>query len=337
MTQQSLSHKKNENCESHANPRHPVENLMALSPDELDQNMISLAQQERKLLAEVLLTLREIDRRRLYLKLAYGSLFDYLTKHIGYSAGSAQRRIDAARLMGEVPEVKTKIEQGKINLTQLSLMQRAVRQVKLSGKSVTRELKQELLTCLETKTQTESEVLVAQSLDLPRIEKTIQKTQKDESVRLEITLTKKQFELLEQARAIVSHAVPSGDLAKVIEYLATQVIAKKGDNTTWESQRESRTHFAATLAVNSQELPPHLRPMPVARKPIPASIKKRIFARDTRCTHVDHKTGRLCGSTWQLELDHIQPLYAGGGNAAENLRILCRRHNQSRNQNRALT
>lgn len=334
MTHQTLIHKGHKNYEGDASPPHPVENLRALSPDELDQNMKSLAQRERKLLAEVLLTIREIDRRQLYLKLAYGSLFDYLTKHIGYSAGSAQRRIDAARLMGEVPEVKTKIEQGKINLTQISLMQRAVRQVKLSGKSVTRELKQELLTCLETKTQSESEVLVAKSLDLPRIEKTIQKSQKDESVRLEITLSKHQFELLAQAKAIVSHAVPSGDLAKVIEYLATQAIAKKLGKTKRESQGESCTHVTATLAVNSQELPPHLRPIPAARKPIPAPIKKKIFARDTKCTHVDHKTGKLCGSSWQLEMDHIQPLYAGGGSAFENLRILCRRHNQSRNQNR---
>jgi 5-methylcytosine-specific restriction endonuclease McrA len=38
--------------------------------------------------------------------------------------------------------------------------------------------------------------------------------------------------------------------------------------------------------------------------------------------------GRRGGSRWQLEIDHVRPYAAGGDNSADNLRVLCRKHNQ---------
>ena len=45
------------------------------------------------------------------------------------------------------------------------------------------------------------------------------------------------------------------------------------------------------------------------------------------CEFVDHTTGRVCGSTYQVEIDHIKPKAMGGTDEASNLRCLCRRHN----------
>ena len=61
-----------------------------------------------------------MERRKLHLTFGYSSLFDYLTKCIGYSNGSAQRRIDAARLADDTPEVIDKLESGELNLAQVS-------------------------------------------------------------------------------------------------------------------------------------------------------------------------------------------------------------------------
>ncbi|MBK7961713.1 MAG: hypothetical protein IPK04_11270 [Bdellovibrionales bacterium] len=47
-------------------------------------------------------------------------MFDYLVKEIGYTPASAQRRIDAARMMQQVPELGNKIENGTLKLTQVS-------------------------------------------------------------------------------------------------------------------------------------------------------------------------------------------------------------------------
>jgi len=79
-----------------------------------------LAAQERSITQEILEHIAEVDRRKLHLKMSYPSLFDYLTREIGYSAASAQRRIDAARLMQKIPEVSEQIKTGSINLSQIS-------------------------------------------------------------------------------------------------------------------------------------------------------------------------------------------------------------------------
>ena len=88
-------------------------NLKSLSQQELDVRMKTLASQERALLHEVLLTIQEIDQRKSYLERGFAHLFLYLVEGVGYSAGSAQRRIDGARLLKELPLLGEKL--GKLN------------------------------------------------------------------------------------------------------------------------------------------------------------------------------------------------------------------------------
>ncbi|MFZ4403094.1 MAG: HNH endonuclease, partial [Pseudobdellovibrionaceae bacterium] len=65
---------------------------------------------------------------------------------------------------------------------------------------------------------------------------------------------------------------------------------------------------------------------------IPQSIKTKIWQRDQgQCSYIDPHSKKQCCSQHQLEIDHLQPLYAGGpSDDIENLRILCRRHNKGR-------
>lgn len=64
------------------------------------------------------------------------------------------------------------------------------------------------------------------------------------------------------------------------------------------------------------------------REPIPAPIRKAILQNDQCCQFKDPISNHICGSTRFLEIDHIQPIWAGGDNAADNLRILCSAHNK---------
>jgi hypothetical protein len=84
---------------------------------------------EKNLLQEILWTIKEIDSRRMYLDFGYASLFLYLTQGVGYSEGSAQRRIDGARLLKELPEISSMIQSGEIKLSQVAMVQKASRQV----------------------------------------------------------------------------------------------------------------------------------------------------------------------------------------------------------------
>ncbi|WP_413581138.1 DUF222 domain-containing protein [Bdellovibrio sp. HCB288] len=121
-------------------------NLKTLDQSELDLRIKSLAQKEREVLHEVLETLKEIDARKSYLDFGFSSLFEYLVQGVGYSEGSAQRRIDAARLLRELPEVAAKIQTGEINLSQISLVQKAAREVvRTRAQPVQAEQKMEVL------------------------------------------------------------------------------------------------------------------------------------------------------------------------------------------------
>ena len=61
---------------------------------------------------------------------------------------------------------------------------------------------------------------------------------------------------------------------------------------------------------------------------IPADIRDLIHIRDSgRCGWIA-PDGTRCGSTWDLEIDHIKPFALGGDHMPDNLRLLCACHNR---------
>ena len=97
--------------------------LKNLNDQELWLNTKNLAQKERHLTTQVLEHLSEIENRKLYLKKGFSSLFEYTVKELGYSEGSAYRRIKAMKLCKEVPEAQSKIKSGKLNISVASQLQ----------------------------------------------------------------------------------------------------------------------------------------------------------------------------------------------------------------------
>jgi len=76
------------------------------------------------------------------------------------------------------------------------------------------------------------------------------------------------------------------------------------------------------------------RPRPQAQgtasnpRHIPASVKRAVRERDgDRCAFVS-ESGQRCSSSARLEFDHIEQVSRGGAATVENVRLLCRAHNQ---------
>ncbi len=60
----------------------------------------------------------------------------------------------------------------------------------------------------------------------------------------------------------------------------------------------------------------HALPERPRRAPIPREVKRAVFERDDgRCVQ--------CGSSFELQYDHVIPVALGGASAVENLQILC--------------
>ena len=217
-------------------------------------------------------------------------MFDFLTKHIGYSAGAAQRRLESARLIRSLPvdlkiEISEKIQDGKLQLSQLTLAQKMIREKsKATNIKFNAFQKNEILQSLENKNLKESAVVLAQKLDLeiPKFDK--QQHHKDESVSLTITFSKKEIAILEQIKNIKSNALKKLSLKETILYLAQSELRKKSIQT----------------------------------------------AKAQCCEYKDPLTNKICGSKMYLSVDHIKPRWAGGTDEPANLRTLCQNHNRFR-------
>ncbi|WP_413584726.1 HNH endonuclease [Bdellovibrio sp. HCB274] len=281
--------------------------------------------------------------------LGFGSLFDYLVKGVGYSEGSAQRRIDAARLIREVPALATKIQNGELKLNQVSLVQKAAREVFKTNKiKVSAKQKLEVINDLCGKNHSESQQQVAAFFDLPVLHSTLQKVQADESVRIELTLSKETFAKIKHAQELLSHSVSSNDLGKFLEYLSEKVIKQKASPSKSSVQPTSVKESTATVAVatpkpviaksaarvmnNSKSQSRMAISAKAVTRPAMSDIRKIRFGQKT-CQYIDLDSGRHCDSTWLMQIDHKHSQWAGGGHQMENLQILCAGHNQLKYRN----
>lgn len=290
----------------------------------LDQKLQELVACEREILSEIIIYIREVDGRKMFLSFGFPSLFDYLTKRMGYSNASAQRRIDAARLVQDVPNVLAHIESGEINLSQISVIAQAIRQVAKCSQKVDVETKESLINNIIGKGLNETEVIVSGALNIPIQEAARTKHQKDESVRFEVTLTKEQWKKFNQARDVLSNSLPNGsDWNNLIEYMCDEVILKKDK----AASRKVRTSKALEAKTVKADLNIPQGQISLIREAIPKSIQREVFTRDKCCQFQSKITGHKCSSNWNLTLDHIQPVWAGGRNSADNLRVFCASHN----------
>lgn len=298
-----------------------------LSNPDLIARLGRLVQSERKIMHLILECIAEIDTRKIYLEKAYPSLYEFLVKEFGYSPSAAVRRIESARLLREVPEVSAKIESGALNLSQLSQLQQATRFVqKTEDRKVDLSEKRKLLSKIENKTQTMTELILAQELALPVVMQNKTTTHRNESVALTITLSKEQMKLLEQAQDLIAHAVPEKKWSELITYLAQKEVLRR---TVVKKRNITESTMHLKELYPNKEMSKTLR---VKRKPIKASLKKSILHEQACCQFKDPESGKICASTRFLQIDHIQSLSAGGGNEQENLQVLCSQHNRYKYQ-----
>ncbi len=128
-------------------------NLSHLTNQTLLLDTKSLSHRERHLTTQILWHLREIDKRRLYADLKYSSLWDYVTQELGYSSGTAYRRISAARALAEMPELESQLNQGDLNLSDIATVLK-----EFKGRPIAK--KREVFKAIENKTPQETKAII---------------------------------------------------------------------------------------------------------------------------------------------------------------------------------
>lgn len=182
--------------------------LSKISNQELETRLKAFVSQERKLLHVILEHIKEVDTRKLYLERAYGSMYEYLTKELQYSGSAAMRRLEAARLLREIPDMKTKIQEGTLNLTQIGELSRAIKEKeKNTHERISASEKAELIEKISGKSTPETQKELALSLDLEIKQSNSQRVYQDGSVRLEFTVSQALYEKLKSTTAAVPQSV----------------------------------------------------------------------------------------------------------------------------------
>jgi 5-methylcytosine-specific restriction endonuclease McrA len=336
------------------------ESLRFISDHQILNNTDAIVAQDRKLTLRLLVHLHEIERRKLYLKHGFSSMFDYCTTHLRLSEPAAVRRIRTARCLVRFPRLYPFLESGEVNLMSISLIARVLKP----------ENADLLIERIRGKSKREVEAIVAEceprTLLPPDRVRTVVipvvATARADSLETTVTGDGKKSATIESdrdqdhradgTRTSPSVTVSSEIMAKPERHAVVQFTAREEFMRKVERARALVWHqlpgatFEQLFELALDELIE--RRDPVAREErrrkrhpatkrasaeegrryVSAAVRDQVFARDQRQCAFVGTTGRRCASTVGLQLDHIRPVARGGASTLENLRVLCAQHNR---------
>ena len=265
------------------------------------------------------------------------------------------------RAMKIMPEIESKLLTGDLNLSTVASAKTFFRQEKKLGHTYSVAEKKELLLKLENKSVRESiKEFVVISPKAVTQEKRRELT--PSLTEIKIPVDQELIQKLDQLKALWSHQNPTMTDLELLQKMAdlclkhTDPAQKKVRISKEKNQSEkcailkqknesvkSRVALYASLKKNESfslgsaaaeltdstseisEGPVSTNSLRVSEvdRYIPAQIKREVWSRDQgRCTFPG------CSSKHFLEYDHIQPVSLHGKSNLENLRLLCRAHNQ---------
>ena len=208
----------------------------SLSNSALHNSLTRLASEERRITLDILHHFRECEKRRLYAERGHPSLFDYAVRELGYSEGSAQRRISAMRALRDLPELASKLESGELKVTQVAQIQSFLRAEKKSGHEYSVAAKQELFKEAQGRSSRETEKLLAmkspETFQAMRAERTrVVATHEKVFTQVSILADEELSGLVEQIKDRFAHQLPvNAGWGDVVRFLAKSALARTPEN-----------------------------------------------------------------------------------------------------------
>ncbi len=293
--------------------------LNHLSNQELHLQTKLAADKERFSTIEVLWHLRENEKRMLYAQVGFKDLKEYCIKELKLSEGSAWRRVSAMRLLKEIPEVEAKIQNGDLNLTQVSMMNAYFREVK-----ATQSEKQDIVASLENQTTKRTERILAERkpdgfVSKPvEIEKPVKGNKTEVTFIIDAELQKE----LEEVQVLLGKPLSKLELFKMMTKQTLENLKKE--------KRKAQPPRSQIALTESKPGLKKSRPESKSRY-VSKMIVKEIKHRDQyQCRYVDPETKMQCSARHHLQIEHKIPFAKGGASDLQNLELLCPSHNRLR-------
>jgi 5-methylcytosine-specific restriction endonuclease McrA len=332
---------------------------------ELSNRLAELLRKERQALAEFLVALADFDRERRWADLGHSSLFSYLHRDLGLSKGAAFYRMTAAQLIQRHREVVEPLRDGRLCLTSMvelskvltaenltEVLPRFFHLSKREAQDVLAELNptpaptRTVVTAvrvpapstalaLDSASAIQAAPLISVSWpDEPAHANSGRPTQEGlspmvkappapmtvepktgEQSRVHITVSRSLLRKLEAARDALSHSKPGASEAEILEAGLDLLL-----------ERHARRKGLVKKPRKAPVAPRQARGERASRY-IPAHVRREVWKRDQGRCRFPLESGGVCGSTYQVELDHIIPVAKGGPSTAKNVRCACKAHN----------
>jgi hypothetical protein len=298
-----------------------VDDVRGLSNRMLLSRIHESARASKRRLVQEIVMLMEVERRRLHLGLAYSSMYEFCYREMGLSEDQAYRYMNAARMARTFPDILMDLESGRLHLASLALLK----------KHAKRQDDRWVLDMARGKSKREVERALAKQFPKDDDPFTRITPLSEARSKLEMHVTNCAIEKLEYAIQLMSHSNPNHDAAFVFEAALDELIPKlektrqaKADNPKpkpkppeTETKTTTTTQEADEISLLTKEA-----------DEISRGVRREVFERDGwRCTFVSESTGKRCESQSFLELDHALPRALNGKSDPQNVRVLCRAHN----------
>jgi hypothetical protein len=320
--------------------------LTHLSDAVLLRDLAALVARDRLTTATLLAHIAEVDARQLYVPAGYPSMHAYCVDELRFSEDEAKKRIQAARVAREYPAIFHALAEGRLHLTGVCLLAPHITLENARGliESATHRRKTEIEEMLASRLQLQEPAGVRSLTPipselppttahvgeeptsgggplgegapehLPNLQIAVRPAS-PERYLLRLTIAKSTRDKLQHAQALLSHAVPTGDAAQVLDRALDALI----------TQLERRKIGAITRPQRRRRL--RNDPIPGGRY-VPAHVRRAVWERDQRqCTFVS-ANGTRCKASRFLEFDHVDPVARGGEATVDKMRLRCRAHNQ---------
>lgn len=290
--------------------------------------------------ADLLEHLVEVDERRLYLP-DHTSMFAFCTGELRFSEAAAENRIAVARAGRRLPRVVEMLRSGAIHLSGLRVL----------VPHLTDESADALLEQAAGKSKRAIEEIVACHAPRHDVAESIRKVPErqvaapvpvaapppspapafllsvpasaprpatvaplaPDRYHVQLTASRELRDKIEEAKSLLRHQVPNGDLATILDRALTVLIAQV-----------KKDRFGVGRKPRSAALPEG----PATSRHVPDAIKRAVYERDGgQCTFVG-TDGKRCEQRGWLELDHLDGFARRAEHTVAGLTLRCRGHNE---------
>jgi hypothetical protein len=330
--------------------------LRAIPDDVLIRRLTELLSESRRVEADLVAHIGEVDERRLYARFAFPSMFAYCTRGLHLSEAEAYRRIRVARAARRHPVLLAMLRDGRLHLSGIALL------VPL----LTPENRDLVLRRATHRSKREIERLVAELSprpDVPSVMRKLPQTRRAEAREPQRITEGAPNAGLEPVLGAAVELVPgtvgpqvapsrtvavaplsparykvqftaSEELHGKLERLTALMRSEVPDGdlaaiveraVTEKLERLEVRRFARSQAPRKTVADTETSP---TTRHIPAAVRRAVHERDGgRCRFVDER-GQRWSEEHRLEFHHRHPFGMGGDHSPGNLSLLCPAHNR---------